>query len=240
MNHDECRRRVCIVCIGKASGTREITQRKIELVKLYCRDDFSIDDPDYPCGLCNSCHSRLYKKERDSTTVIQVEPFTPDRSHMLRSIISCDCRICSVAKVSGALFKKLQKKRGRPKETQPQPPFKSVTVCAECLTELYQGCNHVCNRSTKLENIEKHLASPTKTTSTRLLKRQKQNQRPRKSQPVSISAESISDIGINMNLSVRRSRELAQHIRTATGKRLIIEKGAQKKMRDHPRVSQKT
>ena len=74
MNHDQCREKVCIICIGKASYSHKITPKLIELLKLHARDDFSIDDPAFPCGICNSCHSKIYQKERaPETTVLVVE-----------------------------------------------------------------------------------------------------------------------------------------------------------------------
>ena len=223
------------MCIGKASYKREISQKQVELVRQFVRSEFSVENPEYPCGLCNSCHSKLYKKARDPESELDIEPFTPQKSINLRSQSTCTCRICDVAKVNGFESKTLTKKRGRPcSKPESQSVGTPITVCDKCLTKLYPGCNHECNRSTKLENIESYLLSPTKSTSAKLFKRQKQEAAVPK--PVSISAENLSTIGINMNMSVRKSRELAQQIRQAAGSRSIIEKGAQAQIRDDRHV----
>ena len=231
MNHDECREKVCIVCIGKASYSHKITPKLVDLLKLYARDDFSIDDSAFPSGICNTCHLAIHKKAREpESTVLAVEPFQPNREPHLRSKVVCDCRICEVAKISGAAAKKMKKKRGRPSTTPPAPS--PTTMCAVCFTHLYVGCAHDCSKKTKLANIEKMLESPTKTTSRKLLDREKRKRGEKKQKVVSISGDNLATIGKNMNFSIRKTKELAQNIRTATGCRSVIERFADEKIRD--------
>ena len=173
-DHDRYRRKVCVVCLRKATRDKPLSPRDIELIKKFAREEFNIADPNYLSGLCSSCSISLFKKEKLSDTVVKVEPFTPARGTQLRST-TCDCVICQVGKTGLFAAKKLKKKAGRPSatanKTHSPSPFSSVpfgtspsspasrpmslaslslsspstiTICKVCFSEIYQGCRHTC------------------------------------------------------------------------------------------------
>ena len=172
--------------------------------------------------------------------MLNVEPFIPNRDRLLRSKDICDCYICQVAKAFGLAAKKMKKKKGRPSKSgsliagSSATLNKSATMCTECLTELYQGCNHQCSKTTKIQNIEKFLESPTKSTSKRLINREKRKYPSDHQQQkvISISGESLSTIGTNMDLSIRKTKELAQNLRSTTGCRGIVQPYSIAKVQD--------
>ena len=157
MDHDKCREKVCVVCIRKAS--RNLSEKDIELVKIYVCGEYEVTDPDFPCGLCNGRYLLLRKKSLSSETVLPITQFKPDRSRLLRSSDKCHCTICDVAKSNINKPKKLKKKKGRPKkdESKMEKKSNSIKVCKVCFTEIYQGCRHQCSqyryREKKLNHI---------------------------------------------------------------------------------------
>ena len=84
-DHNACRAKVCIVCLGKASSSSGLSKQNIELVNRFVRQNYTVNDPDYPCGICNGCHTKIYLKAKDSTVVLKVAPFIPDRGPRSRS-----------------------------------------------------------------------------------------------------------------------------------------------------------
>ena len=108
-DHKSNREKVCIVCIGKASSSRLLSEKNIELIRNFVRENYEVDDPDYPCGICNSCNFNVYEKARNPDALLSVAPFTPNRTHQLNSS-SCKCQICSVA-IAGFNDQQSKKKR---------------------------------------------------------------------------------------------------------------------------------
>ena len=187
-DHEKYRRKVCVVCLRKATRNRPLSARDIDLIKRFACEEYDVADPDYPSGLCAGCSMTLYKKEKLEDTVVKVEPFIPDRGFQLRSTV-CDCVICRVGK-AGLDAKKLKKKAGRPRmstSTTPSPsPFSTapfgysfsisprpmslstpstITICKVCCAEIYQGCRHTClssrsSRKRKIHNLSDLLLSP--------------------------------------------------------------------------------
>ena len=47
-DHDTCRSKVCVICVRKATRDRKITPNDISLIKKYARDNYNINDPDFP------------------------------------------------------------------------------------------------------------------------------------------------------------------------------------------------
>ena len=181
-DHDKYRSKVCVVCLRKAKRDRPLSMKDVELIKRFARENYDTSDPDFPSGLCTGCYLSLYKKEKVESTVLNVEPFTPDRTIQLRSTV-CDCVICRVAKVKTFMAKKLKKKAGRPSNNvnASPSPFSSfssaiassskttsrpisvstplsttITICRICCAEIYRGCRHSCisSRSSRKRKID--------------------------------------------------------------------------------------
>ena len=108
-DHDKYRSKVCVVCLQKTARDRPLSARDIELILRFARENYDVFDSDYPSGLCGGCTLKLYKKEKEPNTVLNVAPFVPDRTIQLRSTV-CECHICLVAKASLFTAKALKKR----------------------------------------------------------------------------------------------------------------------------------
>ena len=62
LSHDQCREKVCVVCIRK--GYKTLTEDAARLVRIHVRENYNLEDPDYPCGICVTCYTNL-KKEKN-------------------------------------------------------------------------------------------------------------------------------------------------------------------------------
>ena len=242
-DHDRCRNKVCVVCLQKSKTERSLSDRDIGLIQRFARENYDVSNPDFPSALCGGCRLSLFKKDKDDTIVINVAPFTPDRAIQLRSTV-CECVICQVAKENLFMAKKKKKKSGRPSKTVPLPASPSVslesfsrrhhlstpscttiTICKTCCAEIYQGCRHVCtssrsSRKRKIENLSNLISSPE--TQKDLAERVAPLPIKEKKKLFEISPENISTISKNMNLSVRKTKELAHYLRMATGSRKAV------------------
>ena len=222
------------------------------MIKKYARDNYNINDPDFPCGLCNGCYLDLHKKNKDPSIVVKVVTFTPHRTLQLRSSV-CDCVICKFAKAGINSCRKFKKKVGRPKQIDEtnedasiSTPNTIIIVCKTCFTELYPGCRHKCTkqryRKKKVENPEKLIASPT--TSNKLAKRSRDeyddkgqklcsdsSPERKTKRKLFLSSKNLCTIRKNMNLSARKTKDLAHYIRVATGSRSAIEPYTDDKMK---------
>ena len=165
IENEKCRSLVCVVCYQKAS--RSLSQLEIKNVQDYLIDGYSSSNPDFLNGICTGCSIALSKKRKDPTIALPiVENYDPERKTGMRSLYSCTCKVCSVAKLNGLnvllASRKNCKKRGRP-STKTIPEH--VKVCANCFTKIYRGCSHSVtqcqnSRRIKVSNLMKFQAQP--------------------------------------------------------------------------------
>ena len=141
LDHNECREKVCVICIRKAS--RILSETEAEFIQNHLRENYKLNDPDFPCGLCAGCRIKLYAKMKDTSLTIPVESFIPDRSIQLRSA-ECQCLICVVATADFNQTKKQKKRKGRPTAIN-TPVQRVVKKCSICWSDIYPGCRHKCN-----------------------------------------------------------------------------------------------
>ena len=89
-----------------------------------------------------------------------LESYDPERKVGFRSVGTCSCRICTVAKRNGLSVLQLsrkKRKRGRP-TSKPVP--RHIKICSNCFLTLAKGSNHTavqCKNSkrTKIEKLVK-------------------------------------------------------------------------------------
>ena len=171
MDHEQCRKKVCVVCSKKASRTLSKTQ--INAVQVHVDAQFNDETLDYPTRICTNCHIALNKKNNGQDVKLTInqkyKPF-----HFLRSSsVNCKCPICDIAKASGVNFRfaNSKKKPGRPKTIQ-NPVKTALKVCSLCFHEIYRGSQHHCSstsyRRNKVYNLEELM---TPTTSERVASR---------------------------------------------------------------------
>ena len=71
-DHNECTKKVCVICTKKATRTRPFSSTDITSLKTHVGAEFNHDDPDYPCGICNGCYLLLDKKRNGDDVQLPV------------------------------------------------------------------------------------------------------------------------------------------------------------------------
>ena len=162
LEHEEYHGRVCVVCYRKAS--RSLSQAEVGDIQKYLIEGYNVNDPDFPNGICTGCSLSLSKKRNDEdyNLVINVDDYDPNRPPGLLLNPSCECRICTVAKMCGLEY---QRQRGRPKAATPDDSPTSYKVCSNCFASIYHGSNHsasACKHScrSKVYNVEDLVQRP--------------------------------------------------------------------------------
>ena len=111
-----------------------------EYLKEYLIEGYKVDNPDLPSGICVGCSVALSKKRKDNDfpLKIRIEDYDPKRPLGLRSITSCSCNICHIARMSTNEYRKIKRnKAGRPvaapKRLMPDLSKFAVTVSLSCI-----------------------------------------------------------------------------------------------------------
>ena len=254
IGHDQCRNRVCVCCYRKAD--RPLSGKDIACIRLYLIENYHVDNPDFPNGICTSCHLELHKKDKNDEYNLKflVDDYTPKRG--LRSAAKCVCRICEVAKMPGVTYQRMfKKKRGRPKkEGTVTPPKSYYKVCSNCFEHIYKGSNHTeasCknSRRSKVYNIEALVQSPTtlQRVASRVIKdaagtplatlgpNEKKCEKATVRKEI-FTSEHLFGMQQDLNLSNKQTIVLAQDLRLATGSKTAVEKGFQENIVIHSHV----
>ena len=58
--HDKNRSNVCILCYRK--GKRSLSGKEIESIREFIVEDYVVENPCFPAGICEGCHLLLYFK----------------------------------------------------------------------------------------------------------------------------------------------------------------------------------
>ena len=58
--HDQNRKKVCIICYEK--GKRPISDVELNFIQDVLIDGYTMDNLDFPCGICDQCHFIIRKK----------------------------------------------------------------------------------------------------------------------------------------------------------------------------------
>lgn len=165
-NHEEAKKVVCVLCFRKASNCRKMSQRLINLVKIFIID-YTSDHLSYPSGLCSTCKIKL-DKGTVINNVINYEERQIEKN--VNDMGMCVCDICAVARSNSYEYQKdpsLKKnKAGRPSTSSPK---KNMTVCSKCMSEVGKGVPHVCTSRNKIENILKVSGNQKEQVASRVL-----------------------------------------------------------------------
>lgn len=177
--HDECRKRVCLLCFAKASVKKNTfrkvnpsLQTKIEQHVIHGLDPTT--DERLPNVLCPTCvrtindfdHSN--QKKRKSIPLGDHSQLYQVNTRLSSSSTFCTCLICKIAQ---SVPFNLANVRGADK-MPPNPRGKIMNeegeeavihLCRICLTEIGRGRPHVCNKTSRATNLQKmaERGSPT-------------------------------------------------------------------------------
>lgn len=187
-DHDECRKAVCLLCLGKTKEMRVINYRHRELIEEYFISGYDTSDDRLPCAVCGNCRTILREYDGgDFTHTIALFDHSligQDRHIATRSAPHCECVVCTMACASSSSNISHSSQGGSMVVTAPRRkpgPSKSVTVtassgypisctppstskpkaihlCSFCLTILARGKPHNCTKGVRNDNL-KNLAT---------------------------------------------------------------------------------
>jgi hypothetical protein len=161
LTHDENREKVCAVCMNKAKYT--ITDCVLERIKTYFIENFDIEDPCLPSGICAKCRSDLLdisNGKKDTTILPDAYDFSEIVPQYLRSTRAntnplCHCHMCDIARQK--LTSIPHRKKGRPSSdlnnTSIMEKQSIIRLCSSCKSPVRRGLPHKCNVSSLRENI---------------------------------------------------------------------------------------
>ena len=102
-DHEMARRKICCACGKRPKEIRQLTSANYVNVKKYLNENFDINDPHFPTGICNTC--RLFLSQHSKGDTSKSLPEMPDyasiilfkdlRGHENRT---CNCYICITAR----------------------------------------------------------------------------------------------------------------------------------------------
>lgn len=261
-SHEECRRKVCLLCMGKSKEVREITSSTWEIIEKYFIDGINKHDERLPNVICNTCRKITSEYGRGIfTRSIKLYDHTnigaAPRTRF--TVSNCHCIVCSTA---SSVPKNISMKIGvsalpdrtpsgrPPSSQQPMPTSsgkpKAIKLCSFCLTTLARGCPHECTKTMRVENLQglaqcgtpklkekvaaglvdqklKAAGSATITLARSAGKSLVLTHGVSNLKRKLFTAEDMSSIQTDMNLSNTQIFHLAGHIRTATASRSCIQ-----------------
>ena len=101
----------------------KLSDLEIETVVKFLIAAYKSTHPDFPCESCTGCSIALSKKRKDVDFEIPaLESYGLERKVGLQSVVTCSCRICTVAKRNGQSVLQLSRKKCK----QSQPTSKLV------------------------------------------------------------------------------------------------------------------
>ena len=171
--HAENLQIVCCVCGCKKSSQQNVTDRIAEMVKEFAQPTYDRNGGIHPTVICTSCRlaCSAYEKEGLDQTRHRIPSRLDYRAlippgPVTRNSPDCTCSICQIAQLNLTPHLEHNMERSNPKgfpveeevdldatlEYTPKVSV-SVVICSYCKAEKRQGVEHICNRTTRRENI---------------------------------------------------------------------------------------
>ena len=155
---------VCAICYNESGKkcVRKVSAAEELAIKQHVCTGYSRDDPAFPWGICRNCSFILSDWITDKTNPRPL-PVSDDYDSRIprntRSLTTCSCRICHLARLNGSQWKAFVKKcKKKNKEGSSFCKDSGVRLCSNCFSRIYRGSNHSeanCkSKRTKLENLE--------------------------------------------------------------------------------------
>ena len=107
MDHSDCRKKVCVICYCK--GSRVLSSTDAQSIRDFVIESNNVEDPDFPCGICNNNCRRILSDYRNGDTSRSLELATshnPETRVLTHSKDVCQFRICEAAKLTVERFRK--------------------------------------------------------------------------------------------------------------------------------------
>lgn len=170
-SHEECRKRVCLLCFKKSKDMRILSEKMWIIIEKFIVQGIDRNDDRLPCALCSTC-SRVIREFSvgNFTRHINVERIEIQKVVQTRQTTreGCSCIVCQTAtSMPSNICKSInvssaRKSRGRPPllpSSSSSPSSSSVRkpvamkLCSYCLTKLTKKCSHVCTKFARLKNL---------------------------------------------------------------------------------------
>ena len=159
--HNERRSKLCVVCCSYA---KPMTPKFANLVETFLIEGYNIADIRLPSGLCSTCCSHLGRIGRGDFKYNLPNFF--DYSNMASYRIprhgECNCVFCVMCPVSGRFGAKTTRGSVKKAKSKKAPKKDSSRLCPRCLSPIFVGCQHLCTKTSKVQNIVRQLSEKTK------------------------------------------------------------------------------
>lgn len=169
--HEQCRQRVCLLCMSKTKTMRRITQASWNIIEENFIEGLDKNDDRLPCALCSTCAKVVSEYSRGiKSRHINVYDYSAiGRIITTRSTQSCSCKVCEVAQsIPENISKKVgaaavpRRNVGRSSSANPCLGANSssssipgkLLLCSTCLSVLARGCVHNCTKTSRVMNIQ--------------------------------------------------------------------------------------
>ena len=167
-SHDENRSKICLVCCQLA--TRTIPASLLFLIQTYLIEGFSLENPKWPNGICQTCRHTISGFGKGNFDSIQapwydlssMASFRPKRN----PTEPCNWLICKLAMDRCKFGAKSSKRKlgtnRYPKENSEAKATPAIVkMCGNCLTSIRPGVHYQCNATQRFENLMNLLPQST-------------------------------------------------------------------------------
>lgn len=162
-SHDENRRKLCLLCLGKSKDMRAINSKHSEIINLHIMQ-YDVEDNRLPNALCSTCRTVVLDYGRGNFTRrltladLSIMAGAPPST---RSHSPCPCALCDLASSSinpSSTCISTKNHRGRPSLSELPENLQRQTVvnlCSKCLSTVAKGHVHKCCETSRQENIHR-------------------------------------------------------------------------------------
>ena len=172
--HEDCRRRVCLICMCKSKVMCTITDAIYIGIQEHVVDGLDRNDERLPVVLCGTCYMAvcemrkgIFGRKLEIFDHSKIATSRVTRSVSTMALQQCTCIVYEVAKsvpsnlnkAAGGKAMKTKKKRGRPSmdvlpsASKNKPAEDTLYLCSICLSSVRRGLDHCCTKSKRIQNI---------------------------------------------------------------------------------------
>ena len=163
-SHQENCLQVCAICYNESGKKcdRRVSAAEEAAIQQFVCTGYSCGDPNFPWGICRNCCFILsdWISEKANPRPLPVcDDYDSQIPRNTRSLTSCTCRICRLAKLNGLQWKAFVK-RCKKKDTSKTSFSRGsgVKLCSNCFSRIYRGSNHSLtncqSKRFKIDNLE--------------------------------------------------------------------------------------
>jgi hypothetical protein len=250
--------------MNKGKNMRNISQDMHLLIQKHCIIGYDPEDERLPSSICGSCRLIIQQHEKGNlSSQIPIYDYCDiGRLPRTRSETEegCICKVCQIARtnIGSGVVGVSKRPAGRP-SNKPQPLAQPsvLQLCSSCLSVVGPGKSHNCSKVSRMVNIHTLAAgsspkAPEKLSAMILKSKAHESGEAQLSthvgRPINVlispqsttskkffTADDISKIQQDLNLSTRETHRLGQDVRTVMKSRLSVEPKLKKKLfeKDH-------